>query len=195
MKDIVSIMGMRNNEDTFEWFMNNIIPCVVGKENFSLRVLKLPSTWVMVSSEAFALLCMENYHDHILDIANHVPNKRSSKYTADGCGAKKNQGWNKEGLQRFKALVHLLLWIVRQMTMWRRNIGQVKRKRRREKLPGNKERGYGERTRRWLWGVYEDETSVEENTDNQDENKRQMENDITPTPCLPVKAKLDYSST
>jgi hypothetical protein len=32
LKDIELILGMRNDEDIFEWFMNNILPCVVGWE-------------------------------------------------------------------------------------------------------------------------------------------------------------------
>ena len=96
---------MREDEDTYTWFMNNIVPCVVGKDSYKERVSKLPTKWVTNSSEAFSLLCIENYYEHIMDLAKNKSTIRTPKWTAGARGAMRNQGWNITGIGRFKEIV------------------------------------------------------------------------------------------
>jgi hypothetical protein len=53
------------------------------------------------SSEAFAVLCLENYYDNIQDIASNRSTVRKPLWTCKGLGAKRNQGWSLEGLNKF----------------------------------------------------------------------------------------------
>jgi hypothetical protein len=53
------------------------------------------------SSEAFAVLCLENYYQHVEDGANNRTNIWKPKWTAEGIRAKRNQGWKKEGIAKF----------------------------------------------------------------------------------------------
>jgi hypothetical protein len=57
---------------------------------------------MMPSSETFALLCLENYYDNIQNIVSCKASVRKPIWTNKGLGAKRNQGWSSEGLERFE---------------------------------------------------------------------------------------------
>ena len=81
---------------------------MVGRDSHRERVNELPTKWVTNSSEAFSLLCIENYYEHIMDLAKNKSSIRPPSWTAGARGAMRNQGWNKTGIGRFKELCRLV---------------------------------------------------------------------------------------
>jgi hypothetical protein len=103
------ILKLREDHGVFEWFLDKIGSVVLGvglarKE----KTHKLPSEWLTVGLEAFALLCLENYWDMILGQVNNRAATEPPKWTADGRGKKKNQGWDQDGIRRYNELVSLV---------------------------------------------------------------------------------------
>lgn len=97
------MMDLRKNMHTYRWFLDNIVSCVVGKDRFSQRGKVVQTVWMTVSSKAFAILCYQNYYNHIVDVCADKSEISPPVYTGDGKGAKRNQGWNTEGLTRYCA--------------------------------------------------------------------------------------------
>jgi hypothetical protein len=83
--------------------LDNIAPLVVGNGKYKEKCkLVLPTSWMMPSSEAFAVLCLENYYDNIQDIVSNNSTIRKPLWTNRGKGSKRNQGWSREGITRFE---------------------------------------------------------------------------------------------
>ena len=81
---------------------------MVGRASYLERTNRKPTEWASNSSEAFTLLCVENYYDHIVDLAKNKPEIRSPKWTASARGAQRNQGWNKDGINRYREICKLV---------------------------------------------------------------------------------------
>jgi hypothetical protein len=134
--------------------LDNIAPLVVGSGKFKEESKKcLPTKWMTPSSEAFAVLCLENYYDNIQDIASGKASVRKPLWTNKGLGAKRNQGWSREGLEKFKANCEAVVknramesmrkvdtdyWKAKQMEL---DQGE-ERKRKREETRDNREKGW-----------------------------------------------------
>ncbi len=96
-----NIRKLRKDPDAYAWMLDNIAPLVVGSGEFKEESKKcLPTKWMTPSSEAFAVLCLENYYDNIQDIASCKASVRKALWTNKGLGAKRNQGWSREGLEK-----------------------------------------------------------------------------------------------
>ena len=104
LKTPTSIVNLRKHRETYRWFLDNIASCVVGKERYSQRNQFMPTQWLTVSSEAFAQIYYNNYYDHMMDICTNMSVVRPPKYTGDGKGAKRNQGWNTKGLTEYREM-------------------------------------------------------------------------------------------
>jgi hypothetical protein len=82
--------------------LDNIVPLIVGVKYFKSECkTKPPTKWLTTSSEAFAVLCLENYYNNIDDMASKRMNVRKPRWTSDGVRAKRDQGWKKEGIAKF----------------------------------------------------------------------------------------------
>jgi hypothetical protein len=93
---------VRKDPETYAWLLDNIAPLIVGSEKYKADYKRVPPTsWMTPSSEAFAVLCLENYYDNIQDIASNQSTVRKPLWTNKGLGAKRNQGWSLEGLTNF----------------------------------------------------------------------------------------------
>ena len=57
-----------------------------------------------ISDEALGKLCYENYLSCTLDKLKGVEKPSDPKWTKDGKGASKNQGWSQEGIKRFNEI-------------------------------------------------------------------------------------------
>jgi hypothetical protein len=93
---------LRKDPESYAWLLDNIAPLIVGSEKYKADYKRVPPTsWMTPSSEAFAVLCLENYYDNIQDIASNRSTVRKPLWTNKGLGAKRNQGWSLEGLNTF----------------------------------------------------------------------------------------------
>ncbi len=112
------LLKLREDKEMFSWIVEYVIPHVVSpKEYYEKTEKKEISEFVSVSDEAFSLIAVENYRDVIQErAANPIKEKlkrghrrtdlkQKPKYTGNGIGAKKNEGWDVQGLERFIALV------------------------------------------------------------------------------------------
>jgi hypothetical protein len=68
------------------------------------RVSEPPTKWVTKSSEAFSLLCITNYYNHTMYLAKNKSSIQPPKWTAVARGAMRNQGWNDNGIGRFREI-------------------------------------------------------------------------------------------
>lgn len=102
LRPLPKIKLLRGDPVTYAWMLDNIAPLIVGVNHFKSECKnKMPTQWLSTSSEAFAVLCLENYYQHVEDAANNKSNVRKPKWTAEGIRAKRNQGWKKEGIAKF----------------------------------------------------------------------------------------------
>jgi hypothetical protein len=93
---------LRQDPDSYAWMLDNIAPLIVGNGKYREECKRvLPTSWMTPSSEAFAVLCLENYYDNIQDIASNKSTISKPLWTNKGLGAKRNQGWSRDGLTRF----------------------------------------------------------------------------------------------
>lgn len=100
------VMEGRRNKTTFHWFLDNVASVVVGSAIVEQKkYVKLPSEWLSPSLEAFSLLLVENYYAMVRSQALKDERVCKPKWTADGRGKKKNQGWSQEGIRRYNVLV------------------------------------------------------------------------------------------
>jgi hypothetical protein len=79
--------------------LNHIVPLVVGIKYYKSQCKKtLPTIWLMTSSEACVVLCLENYYHNVAEDTLGKP-----KWTSEGIRAKRNQGWDwaQEGISNF----------------------------------------------------------------------------------------------
>jgi hypothetical protein len=94
---------LRRDPASYGWLLDNIAPLIVGSGKYKEECKRVPPTsWMTPSSEAFAVLCLENYYENIQDVASNKSIIRKPLWTNKGLGAKRNQGWSKEGLERFE---------------------------------------------------------------------------------------------
>jgi hypothetical protein len=113
LPSLVDVLKMRtNNGNAYELFCDKFVSLVVGRHDWKSREsTEMISSMATVSDEAFAILIFENNYDVWTEdvTENRDGEKASSKYTQNGAGTKKYQGWTVEGLNRFNylaALVH-----------------------------------------------------------------------------------------
>ena len=104
--DLQKVLAGRKERESFHWFLDEIAPVVVGANLYDqMKCVKLPSEWLTPTLEAFGLLCVENSFERIRSIVLEEDRKAPSKWTSDGRGAKKNQGWHQDGISRYNDLV------------------------------------------------------------------------------------------
>jgi hypothetical protein len=109
MKSLVNIKKLRAHKDTYYWLLNNFAPLVAGAETFKKQVKKvLPTVWCTASSEAFMVLCLENYYSNVQDIATNSNGVRKPLWTSEGRGARRNQGWSQTGIEKFDSYCRLV---------------------------------------------------------------------------------------
>ena len=122
----------RQDKDMYHDFINFFIKPVVGKRKFDTSSIKfLPSRYVTVSDEAFALLTFENNYDCWLDMAirndwaasnvrplystggngNQTPSKAQAnqEFKDNNSSTSMYQGWSVQGIRRFNNLYDLVL--------------------------------------------------------------------------------------
>lgn len=100
------VMAGRKERAEFQWLLDEIASVVVGNTVVEqVKCVELPSVWLSPSLEAFCLLCVENYWEHIRSKVRNDEHLVRAKWTADGRGSKKNQGWKQEGIQRYNVLL------------------------------------------------------------------------------------------
>jgi len=99
------VLDLRKNEKAFEWFVDNICTAVVGVAKAEQRkTMEKPSQWMTAGIEAFSLLCYQNYFDMVKSQVDNQETPIPPKWTADGRGRKRNQGWDKAGITRYNQL-------------------------------------------------------------------------------------------
>jgi hypothetical protein len=102
LKSIANIKKLRGDPETYTWMLNHIVPLVVGVKYYKSECKKtLPTSWLTTSSEAFAILCLENYYHNVEDTVGNKVTIRRPKWTSEGIRAKRNQGWAQEGISKF----------------------------------------------------------------------------------------------
>jgi hypothetical protein len=100
------VLAGRSERESFHWFLDEIGSVVVGNNIVEhQKCVKVPSEWLSPSLEAFGLLCVENYFDMIQSKVRKDEVTLQGKWTADGRGSKKNQGWKQEGIRRYNELL------------------------------------------------------------------------------------------
>jgi len=111
------VLKGRNDFDTMSYLCDNIVPCVVGKKEYTSKISSEKiETWLTVSSEALALLLYENLFKNAKSIG-HMMNNNSeltlgeaglsadpAKWTRHGKGARRNEGWDDNGIERYVEL-------------------------------------------------------------------------------------------
>jgi hypothetical protein len=102
LRSMAKIKKLRIDPETYTWMLNHIVPLIVGVKYYKAECKKtLPTNWLTTSSEAFAVLCLENYYQHVVDTAGNKTTIRKPKWTSEGVRAKRNQGWGQEGISKF----------------------------------------------------------------------------------------------
>jgi hypothetical protein len=71
----------------------------------NVKYTKQPREWLSRSLEAFALLCLENYHEMVKSEVRKDQVKEQPRWTRDARGKRKNQGWEQAGIRRYNQLV------------------------------------------------------------------------------------------
>ena len=104
--DLNRVLAGRKEGESFRWFLDEIGSVVVGSNIVEhVKYVKLPSEWLSPSLEAFGLLCVENYFEMIQSKVRKDERTMQGKWTADGRGSKKNQGWKQDGIRRYNELL------------------------------------------------------------------------------------------
>lgn len=117
------LLKLRKSMSAFTWLMDNVCREMVGRKTFDDNIaVKNVSAIVPPSHEAFALLIMENYREVIKERASDTDPKprlkqgqknkeyqEQGKYTCNGVGAKRNEGWSRAGFERF-------IWLIEHVT-------------------------------------------------------------------------------
>lgn len=120
--DLKRILAGREDQESFYWFLDEVASVVVGLNVAEqVKFVKLPCDWLSSSLEAFSLLCVENYFERIQSEVKKDARKAEPKWTSDGRGSKKNQGWKQDGIKRYNDLVEK----VRQDRASRRKVDEL----------------------------------------------------------------------
>ena len=100
------VLDGRRNRESFHWFLDEVASVVVGTLVYDqVKCVKLPSEWITPSLEAFSILCLENYYEMIKSEVNKEEKKSRAKWTSEGRGSRKFQGWNQDGIRRYNVLM------------------------------------------------------------------------------------------
>jgi hypothetical protein len=105
--DLKRVLEGRRHRDTFHWFLDNIASVVVStRVADQVKSIKRPSEWLTRSLEAFGLVCLENFYEMTRKQILHRDSrdKYQARWTADGRGKLKNQGWDQAGIRRYNEL-------------------------------------------------------------------------------------------
>ena len=94
----------RKDEEAHFWLLDELAGTIAGVEKHKKKSSQEVEKWFTPSSEAFARLCYENYCKSVEAKHKKDKNVTPTKYTQEGRGAKRNQGWNIEGIRRFNEL-------------------------------------------------------------------------------------------
>jgi hypothetical protein len=173
-------MKLRRDPDSYAWMLDNIAPLIVGSGKYKEEYRRqLPTKWMTPSSEAFAILCLENYYHNIQDQASNKSTIRKPLWTNKGVAARRNQGWSLEGLIQFEKNCKAVQMDREKasskkvdLDYWKVKLSKVdkkeERKRKREETRDKRELG---------WNVaHADEWSEEEEANQQNvENGREQE--------------------
>jgi len=104
--DLSKVLEGRKNPESFRWFLDVIASVVVGVQEVNqMKSVKPPCEWLSSSLEAFCLLCLENCFDQVKSEARGDAQKPETKWTKEGRGSRKNQGWQQDGIRRYNELV------------------------------------------------------------------------------------------
>ena len=97
-----------NDEENYFHFMDHYGPKLVGhKYHEGQCTLVKPEVWMKPTEEAFGLLTLENYHNQVFELVKN--NKKvNSKWTSER-KAVRNQGYDKEGIERFGELYEMVV--------------------------------------------------------------------------------------
>jgi hypothetical protein len=112
MPAMEDVLAMRlNTNGAYSIFCENVVSQVVGKTSWKSKGHSvLMSNIATVSDEAFAVILLENSYELWKDMAGHgddYVSKVETRYTKNGAGTKKYQGWVDEGLRRFNDLAKI----------------------------------------------------------------------------------------
>jgi hypothetical protein len=100
-----NVFDLRKDEKAFEWFLDNICTAVMGVAKAEQqKTMVKPSEWMTAGIEAFSLLCYQNYLEMVRSQVDNQETPVPPKWTADGRGRKRNQGWDKSGIARYNQL-------------------------------------------------------------------------------------------
>ena len=109
MLDLDDVFELRRNTDgAYTIFCDHILSAVVGKNLWKSKSAGFTiSKIATVSDEAFALLLLVNSWD-LWTETDATATTKQSKYTRNGAGTKKNEGWTRDGLVRFNELAKMV---------------------------------------------------------------------------------------
>lgn len=113
MPTMDDILEMRKNtNNAYELFCERLLSHIVGKVDWKTKgSTEMISTIATVSDEAFAILTLESnyslWKEDVLGVTGGGT-KAVSRYTQNGAGTKKYQGWTDEGLRRFNVLAAMV---------------------------------------------------------------------------------------
>ena len=101
MTVIEDVFDLRKDTNgAYTLFCDHVLAAVVGKSLWKTKSVGLRiSTIATVSDEAFALLLLLNSWD-VWNESNTASNKQA-RYTRNGAGTKKGEGWTMDGLVKF----------------------------------------------------------------------------------------------
>ena len=160
----------REDRETYAWFIENFGSLVVGQDKFKRSGIDAASKWMTVSSEACALLVYLNFFDRATDTAEKlsddnnalrqgkltVEGAKPAKHTAKGKGgsAKRNQGWNKDGIKKHNELFKFVTenrkehpefeeWFKNRRRQSEGTNKAAEKKRKREETRKDREEGWG----------------------------------------------------
>ena len=199
----------RENTEEHTWFVDNICPLVVGKDNYRRATHELIKEWMTVTLEAFALIVCKNFYKHAVSAAritlrrpegtqqnrNKVEGAEPPLHTAGGKGAKRNQGWTKAGIDNYNENVTAVKsdreehptcnqahMDIRQKNSDKENI----KKRKKEQSTQERENGWkeAEEDEMSLGGAAEESRSSEGEERDKNENDSDEEESQTSPPWL-----------
>ncbi len=108
MIDLDDIFEMgRNTKGAYTLFCNHVLSAVVGKNVWKAKCAGFAvSNIATISDEAFALVLLVNSWDVWSDTTNSGDSK--TRFTRNGAGTKKNEGWTQEGLEQFNQIARMV---------------------------------------------------------------------------------------
>ena len=96
--------NVRFDYDMYKLYFDEIGPAIVGSKNHKQKsCLVVPEEWMTVAEESLGFLALENYSLKVRANVDNQPPPPDMKYTLSG-SAKRNQGINKAGIQRYNAI-------------------------------------------------------------------------------------------